>query len=180
MARYSRYRMLCLALVMACGHAPSVAGDTGPNVDAPATTVGMVSSPLDVESPNSPSETPDLDAPAHPVLPAAGPQGEVPPDLLEGVIVQAADELGLPVEQLQIVRAEAVDWPDGAWGCPEPGMVYTPALVRGYLVELQLGDMTLDYRADGAGRFRLCGIEGIAPPPLQPPVGGEHTEAPES
>jgi hypothetical protein len=100
--------------------------------------------------------------------------------LLEAVTVQAAGEFAVPVDELQIIGAEAVDWPDGAWGCPEAGMVYTQALVQGYRVELQLGDLTLDYRGDGQGRFRLCGIGGIAPPSVQPPAGGEHTESPNS
>jgi len=182
LARFSICGMLCLALVIACGPTPSGPRDTGPKVDASPEPVGMVSAPL-AEGPRGPSSLPDSpepDAPTDPISPATRTQGGVPPEFLEVLIVQAAGELGVPVEELQIVRAEGVDWPDGAWGCPEAGMVYTRTLVPGYWVELQLGDLTLDYRADGDGRFRRCGLGGIAPPSWQPPVGGEHTESPHS
>jgi hypothetical protein len=36
-----------------------------------------------------------------------------------------------------VVQAEAVTWPDGALGCPEPGIVYTQALVPGYWVVVE-------------------------------------------
>ena len=178
MARYSRYLLLSLALVVACGSPPAVSRDTATNVDAAASTVDTESSTLGARptGSSSPSTTPDSDTTTDSTSPPSRAQGEVPPDLLEGIIVHAAGLLGVPVEELDIARAVEVEWPDGAWGCPKPGMAYAQALVRGYWIELRLGDLTLDYRTDDEGRFRLCGMEGIAPPSLQPPVGGEHTE----
>ena len=47
-------------------------------------------------------------------------------------------------------------WPSGALGCPEPGMLYTQALVPGYQVILDVGGKKLDYRAGESGAVRLC------------------------
>ncbi len=177
MARYSRYLLLSLALLVACGSSPAVSRDGATEVAAGSTTVGAESSTrAEPTGSSSAPTTPESDTTTDSTSPRSRAQGEVPPDLLEGIIAHAASLLGVSAEELDIARAGEAEWPDGAWGCPEPGVVYTQALVRGYWIELQLGDLTLDYRTDGEGRFRLCGMDGTAPPSLQPPVGGEHTE----
>ena len=40
---------------------------------------------------------------------------------------------------LKVLSAEAVTWSDGSLGCPEPGMMYTQALVPGYRVQIRGG-----------------------------------------
>jgi hypothetical protein len=91
------------------------------------------------------------------VDPAPAPiTGEVPDEYLAPVLEDAAERAGLPVEELVVIRSEFVEWSDGSLGCPEPGMMYTQAIVPGYRVEVEAGDKVLDYRLDGAGRFRLC------------------------
>jgi hypothetical protein len=82
--------------------------------------------------------------------------GEAPGELLEEIIVDVMQRSGRDRESIEVVRAEAVVWNDGALGCPEPGMFYTQALVNGYRVVLEAGGQTYDYRATEAGVFRLC------------------------
>ncbi len=62
---------------------------------------------------------------------------------------------GVPVEQVVVVSAEAVTFPDGSLGCPQPGMVYTQALVDGYKIVAEAGGKTYDFRGTGS-TFRLC------------------------
>jgi hypothetical protein len=82
--------------------------------------------------------------------------GEVPERLLDEILADAADRAAVDVDALEVTRAEAVTWNDGSLGCPEPGMLYTQALVDGYHVVVAAGDTELDYRATANGTFRLC------------------------
>ena len=51
---------------------------------------------------------------------------------------------------------ERVTWPDGSLGCPQPGMMYTQALVDGYWLELAAGDRRAEYHTDLDGRAVSC------------------------
>lgn len=55
-----------------------------------------------------------------------------------------------------LLRAERVTWPDGSLGCPQPGRMYTMALVPGYRVRIQAGAEQLDYHASLRGQPVLC------------------------
>ena len=81
--------------------------------------------------------------------------GEVPEDLLASILADAAARSGEPAEALEVITAQAMSWNDGSLGCPEPGMLYTQALVDGYQVVVRAAEEELDYRA-GNGGFRLC------------------------
>jgi hypothetical protein len=64
-----------------------------------------------------------------------------------------------------MVRAESAVWNDGALGCPEPGMMYTQALVNGYWVVIDAAGQNYDFRVDSGGNFRLCPPGQGRPPP---------------
>jgi hypothetical protein len=109
-------------------------------------------------SPSPDPSRPALSAPALTTIPPSDEPvtGEVPADILANIIADAAREAGTGEGEIEIVRAEAVTWNDGSLGCPEPGMVYTQALVEGYHVVLEAGGERLDYRVGSGGSFRLC------------------------
>lgn len=118
-------------------------------VGAPTTSGGA--SPLESGRPTrttGPIET----------VPPGSPGGveEVPDAILQPILDDAADRSGVPPEELEVVRAEAVVWPDGSLGCPEPGTMYTQALVDGYWVVVDADGTELDYRIGSSGSFRLC------------------------
>jgi hypothetical protein len=75
---------------------------------------------------------------------------------VQAALADAARRTGLPVESLQVQSAAAVTWGDGALGCPQPGMVYTQALVPGFRVRIQAGGQGLDYHAGRRGAVVLC------------------------
>lgn len=85
-------------------------------------------------------------------LPATG---DVPEPILSDVLSDAEDRTGMDREAIEVVSADAVTWNDGSLGCPEPGQLYTQALVDGYHVVLQADGERLDYRI-GPGGYRLC------------------------
>lgn len=82
--------------------------------------------------------------------------GEVPSDLLERIRADAATRSGVAPGELEVVSASNVTWSDGSLGCPEPGKMYTMALVPGYHVVLRAGEQEFDYRATASGDFRVC------------------------
>lgn len=81
----------------------------------------------------------------------------------------AAQRTGLPSKQLTVVSVEPVTWRDSALGCPEPGMLYTQALVAGYRITIEAAGKSLDYHADQHGRVLLCPPERTVAP-LAPPA----------
>jgi hypothetical protein len=56
-----------------------------------------------------------------------------------------------------VSRAEPVDWPDTALGCPEPGRAYAQVITPGYRVVVQAGAQVLEVHTDEAGRAVVCG-----------------------
>ncbi|MGB0515139.1 MAG: hypothetical protein ACPGJE_09910 [Wenzhouxiangellaceae bacterium] len=72
------------------------------------------------------------------------------PESLSTFIDQARANLALRMElddpaAIEVVEARYVTWPNGALGCPEPDMMYTQALVRGYRIMLRTGGETYAY-----------------------------------
>jgi hypothetical protein len=111
--------------------------------------------------PVPPSTSPTLTEETPPV------KSEMPQKILEPILKEAAALAKIPREQLVIVRAEAVVWNDGSLGCPEPGMMYTQALVNGYWVIIDAGRQRYDFRVGSGGSFLLCPA-GRGRPPRQP------------
>ena len=67
-----------------------------------------------------------------------------------------ASTLSLPIGRLQTVSVTPAEWRDSSLGCPERGMIYTPALVSGYVVTLR--DEDRDHVVHVArGRAVICG-----------------------
>ena len=89
------------------------------------------------------------------------PPGQTPTSKAVSVDTLRADlagRLGVPVENVHVVRVEEGYWPDTSLGCPEPGMAYAQVLVRGRRVVLEANNRTYEYHTDDAftGRFVLC------------------------
>ena len=93
---------------------------------------------------------------------------------------ELAARLGVDVDGIEVTAYETVTWSDGSLGCPQPGMMYTQALVDGYLIQLRVDGQTYNYHgANGRDPF-LCvkdGDESTAVPqggfPATPPPSSE-------
>jgi predicted small lipoprotein YifL len=71
-----------------------------------------------------------------------------------------AGRLGVDVADIEVTAYETVTWSDGSLGCPQPGMMYTQALVDGYLIQLMVDGQTYNYHgANGRDPF-LCVKDG--------------------
>ena len=83
------------------------------------------------------------------------PEG-IPASLWTAVLSDLEGRLGGPVSGPEVVSAAAMTWNDGSLGCPEPGQMYTQALVDGYHVVVEVDGERYDYRADSGSSVRLC------------------------
>jgi hypothetical protein len=128
----------------------------------PSVTESQVASTATLPAPTG---TPDrsqlpVTPPARDLAPTTPPPvvGEVPPALLDKIIADLEGRLGPGGPAIVVTRAEAVVWNDGSLGCPQPGVLYTQALVNGYRVVLQAGSDSYDYRLAERGFFFLCEV----------------------
>ena len=85
---------------------------------------------------------------------------------LESLIEKAKEDLAqrLPVSanEINLVEATSVTWPDSSLGCPQEGMVYTQVLTPGYLILLEHGGNTYEYHASSRDYVTTC--ENPSPP----------------
>ncbi len=56
--------------------------------------------------------------------------------MLPALREDAARRSGVAAADLRVISVEEVVWSDGALGCPEPGRMYTQALVPGHRVRI--------------------------------------------
>ena len=110
--------------------------------------------PVVIEIP--PTESAPKLVPIEPVEPIPAVTGEAPAALLADIQADLATLSGAAPEEMVVIRDQAVTWSDGSLGCPQPGMMYTQALVPGYWVVVQVGEQEYDYRAGQNGYFVLC------------------------
>lgn len=82
--------------------------------------------------------------------------GEVPDDLMAAVFEDIKTNQNADADDVEVIRAQSTIWRDGSLGCPQPGMMYTQALVPGYWIVLRHGEVEYDYRMSDNGAFFLC------------------------
>lgn len=87
---------------------------------------------------------------------AQTPDGEVPAALLDKIRAEVANEQGVSAGDVRVVSTQAVNWPNGALGCPKPGRVYTQAIVPGYRIVLEAGGKRFTYHTGRQGGYKRC------------------------
>lgn len=90
------------------------------------------------------------------VLPEVPRSNEALRNAIDAALADAARRTGRDAASLKLVSVEAVVWPDGGLGCPEPGVVYTMAPVPGYRIRVRAEERLLDYHASRQGNLVLC------------------------
>lgn len=133
------------------------AGPTTPQETTSATptdeTTSATTSEDDMKTPKPvPVPTDDL---------SALPTGPVPESVKEREDVQEAvaaeaKRRDVPVDEVEVVGYAAVTWSDGSLGCPQPGMMYTMALVPGYQLVLSVDGQKASYHAAQGKPFNYC------------------------
>lgn len=85
-----------------------------------------------------------------------------PPDQEGGPVEEAvtdlAARLAIAPEDITVLEVGEVRWPDGSLGLPEPGMVYTKAIVPGLRIILGALDRAFEYHSSAGGPPRYAGV----------------------
>ena len=89
------------------------------------------------------------------------PTGPVPDDVVERPEVQEAIEAeaerrGVEASEVSVAGYAEVTWRDGSLGCPQPGMMYTQALVPGQQLVLEVDGSLASYHSATSGSFTYC------------------------
>lgn len=127
---------LVALVVVACG------GETEPVTTSSVPSTSLVTSTSSTMSTTGPFAAPDL--------------GEEEAAIVEAATTDLARREGVPADQISLVSFERVTWNDGSLGCPEPGKLYTQALVDGSRTILELEGATYDYHAGADDEPFLC------------------------
>ena len=100
--------------------------------------------------------------------PAKPATGEVPADVMTTVMSALEQLTGAERSNFAVRTAREMVWPNGALGCPQPGMVYTQATIRGYWIVLEHEGRRYDYRTGKARYLMLCLEPGLPIPSRTP------------
>lgn len=124
---------------VATSSAAETTADSTPSTGAPLITAGT----------DKPT-TPDTDGGSTVTY---FPEGDIEPGLAPFVgqaTTDLAGRLGIAEDQITVHSAVLVVWPNGALGCPEPGMSYTQVLSDGAVIELVANGAVYRYHSGGS------------------------------
>ena len=114
-----------------------------------------------VEEPDPGSRTRMLEPPQQP-LTVEGPaqdQRAVNPELkpwVDMAVQDLAAKLSAKPEDIDVLEARYVTWPDSSLGCPQPDMGYLQALTDGLLIVLRNGSASYHYHGRREGPPFYC------------------------
>ena len=90
-----------------------------------------------------------------------------------------SERLSVEIDQIKLLEAREVTWPDSSLGCPQPGKVYNQVLQDGLLIRLEVGGRMYFYHSGGDLDPFLCEqTSRLVPHPTKgdefvPPPGSE-------
>jgi hypothetical protein len=70
-----------------------------------------------------------------------------------------AKRLSITTDQITLINAAPITWPNAALGCPQPGKTYAAGRVPGYQIVLAAQNQQHQYHTDLLGRVLLCAID---------------------
>jgi hypothetical protein len=138
---------------------------------APRATATPTSAALPTAWPSATaSPTPHRDSEEKDKMPSATAPRPHPPELdrlVSLAVEDLAGRLDVEADQIELLAAEAVEWPDTSLGCPQPGMMYAQVITPGYRLILATGEKQYRYHTDRRERVVLCqtGSQSSAPSP---------------
>jgi hypothetical protein len=95
------------------------------------------------------------------VMPAPGRPGDVRvlPEVqvaIDEAVVELARELDVDPDAIELTGVGSMTWSDGSLGCPEDGMMYTQALVSGYLFIVEVDGKPYEIHTNGLSHYVVC------------------------
>lgn len=109
---------------------------------------------MSAPTPSASSSRPPFETTTPGPIAPSGIPADVTPQRWDAIVADLAHRgvEGTP----ELVSAEAVTWPNGALGCPKPGMAYTQAMVEGARVVVSVEGVAYDYRFGRGASPVLC------------------------
>lgn len=92
--------------------------------------------------PTDATEEPGMPHPSDPAMTASPADHDA---LVQSARQDLARRIGVDADAIDVVTVQDVTWSDGSIGCPEPGRMYTQALVEGAWIELGHDGATYAY-----------------------------------
>jgi hypothetical protein len=156
--------------VAACGSAQSTTSPADPT-QVPASAHAEIANPSEIPPVNTKEIPPELAG-----TPEFGITSTPNPDLVEAILIVKTDlsnQLNIDMDQITLLRAVEIIWPDTSLGCPESGKGYAQVLTPGYLIQLEAGGVVYEYHADTKNTLYRCGPGSDSPYPDIPVTPGE-------
>jgi hypothetical protein len=110
-------------------------------------TVGVPVSPAESDAAEGAEPSPRATEPAVAEPPELAPVVVHPNPQAAIAISDLAERLGADVQAIKVLSIDEVTWRDSSLGCPEPGMMYTQALVEGARIVLEYDGVSYDYHS---------------------------------
>ena len=82
---------------------------------------------------------------------------------------ELARRLGVSPDDIEVVDAREVTWPDASVGCPEPGMMYAQVLTPGVLIVLSAQGEQIRFHARLSAVPVPCPADRVRDPAAAPP-----------
>ncbi|HET6596256.1 MAG TPA: hypothetical protein VFG81_11565 [Anaerolineales bacterium] len=76
--------------------------------------------------------------------------------LIDKAVADLAQRLTVSTNEIALLEAKSVTWPDSSLGCPQKDMVYTQVLTPGYLILLEHDGTTYEYHASSGNTVTTC------------------------
>lgn len=84
-----------------------------------------------------------------------------------------SERLGIPVEDINVISVEEVEWRDSSLGCPQPGSASLTVITPGYLILLEAEGQEYEYHAD---HKRVVTCDEPQPPYRPEPAQGTESQ----
>jgi hypothetical protein len=101
-------------------------------------------------------------------------------NLIQSAKADLAQRLSIKPDQIEVIEARSVVWPDASMGCPQPGMRYKQVPYDGALIRLRAEGRVYEYHSGGARGLFLCeqpsGTPKSTPPKLDLPATPPNSE----
>ncbi len=88
-----------------------------------------------------------------------GAPGAIEPGLepfVNQAVADLVDRLGVQIEEVEVLEAKSMVWPNAGMGCPQPDMRYKQVPEEGYLIQLVVGKQVYAYHGGGGRAPFLC------------------------
>lgn len=82
--------------------------------------------------------------------------------LIEKAKNDLAQRLSVATDQINLIEATSVVWPDSSLGCPQEGMAYAQVLTPGYLILVEYAGNIFEYHTSSRTHIVTC--ENPSPP----------------